>query len=94
MIFAISCIDKADSTDVRMSNRDDHLAYLRAHDDQIIAAGPYLSDDGNVMRGSLLLMEFPDRHAAETFAAGDPFAKAGLFERVTIRPWRKSLPAE
>ena len=31
------------------------------------------------MQGSLLLMEFADRAAAETFAQGDPYAKAGLF---------------
>jgi uncharacterized protein YciI len=38
-------------------------------------------------------MEFPDRAAAEAFAAGDPYRKAGLFESVIIRRWKKVLPS-
>jgi uncharacterized protein YciI len=94
MLFAISCIDKPGSGDIRAANRDAHLAYLRQHADQIMAAGPYLSDSGDAMTGSLLLMEFPDRSSAEAFATNDPYAKAELFDRVTIRPWRKVLPKE
>jgi hypothetical protein len=52
------------------------------------------SDDGNSMTGSLLIMDFPDRAAVEAFAAGDPYAAAGLFESVVIRRWKKVLPAE
>ena len=37
-------------------------------------------------------MAFPDRKAAEAFSAGDPYRKAGLFQTVTITPWRKTLP--
>ena len=44
------------------------------------------------MTGSVLIVEFDDSAAAERFAADDPYAKAGLFETVTIRPWRKVLP--
>ena len=35
-----------------------------------------------------------NRAAAEAFVADDPYAKAGLFESVTIRPWRKVYPAD
>jgi uncharacterized protein YciI len=38
--------------------------------------------------GSLLVVDVADRRAAETFAAGDPYAQAGLFESVVIRPFR------
>ena len=41
--------------------------------------------------GSLLIIDFPDRVAAESCAAGDPYAKAGLFESVEIRPWKKVI---
>ena len=40
----------------------------------------------------LLILDLPDRAAADAFAAGDPYAKAGLFESVTIHPWRKVFP--
>jgi uncharacterized protein YciI len=38
--------------------------------------------------GSLLVVEAADRAAAEAFAAADPYAKAGLFESVVVRPFR------
>lgn len=44
------------------------------------------------MVGSLLILDFADKAEAENFAANDPYAKAGLFERVDIRPWRKVYP--
>ena len=92
MLFAIVCHDKPDSLNVRMDNRPDHVAYLKSYNDRIAIAGPMLSDDGESPLGSLLIMEFDDLAAARAFAAGDPFAKAGLFESVTIRPYRKTFP--
>ncbi len=94
MLFAISCIDKPNSGDVRAANRDAHNAYLKDHGDQIMAAGPYVNESGEGMIGSLLIMEFPDRTSAEVFAANDPYKKADLFDQVTIRHWKKLLPAE
>jgi uncharacterized protein YciI len=44
------------------------------------------------MTGSILIVEFDDSAGAERFTTDDPYAKAGLFETVTIRPWRKVLP--
>lgn len=92
MLFAITCIDKPNSLDLRMANRPTHLEYLNSHLAQIIIAGPLLDDAGEKPVGSLLVMEFTDKDAAESFAAGDPYAKAGLFQSVSIRPYRKVLP--
>ena len=94
MHFAIYCKDKPDHLDVRMAARPDHGAYLDQHADKIVAAGPMLSDDGDGMVGSVLLMEFADRAEAEAWAGNDPYAKAGLFESVEITPWRKVRPAD
>ena len=41
------------------------------------------------MTGSLLIMDFPDRAGAEAFAADDPYNKAGLFQSVEIKAWKK-----
>jgi uncharacterized protein YciI len=46
------------------------------------------------MNGSVLILDFEDRAQADAFAAGDPYANAGLFESVVIRPWRKVLPKD
>ncbi len=92
MQFMIHCLDKAGGGALRAANRQAHLDYLKSCAGRVIAAGPLLAEDGAAMIGSLLLMEFEDRRAAEAFAAGDPYRKAGLFETVTITPWRKVLP--
>ncbi len=94
MHFVIYCLDKPDHLQVRMDNRPAHVEYLKAHADKIVAAGPMLTDDGEDMTGSTLLMEFNDRAEAEDWAANDPYAKAGLFASVDIRAWKKVFPAD
>ncbi|MGE5539688.1 MAG: YciI family protein [Gemmatimonas sp.] len=89
MLFAIIAEDKPGSKDVRLANRPTHLEYLKTFGSRIVAAGPLLAADGETMTGSLLIVEAADRAAAESFAANDPYAKAGLFAKTTIAPWRK-----
>lgn len=94
MHFIFYCKDKPGHEQTRIANRMAHLDYLEAHKAQLFCAGPLLSDDADSthMIGSLLVLDLPDRPAADAFAAGDPYAKAGLFESVVIHPWRKVLP--
>ena len=87
MLFAIVCIDKPASLELRLATRATHLAYLTTYKDKVVQAGPLLDTDGRSC-GSLLLVEVADRAAAEGFAEGDPYAKAGLFESTLIRPFR------
>ncbi|MFQ5958223.1 MAG: YciI family protein [Alphaproteobacteria bacterium] len=88
MLFAISCIDKPDHGAVRLENRPAHIAYLESKAGTVRFAGPYTSEDGAAMTGSLLVIEADDLAAARAFAAADPYARAGLFESVDVRPWR------
>ena len=90
-LFALICHDKPNSLDLRMRTREAHLAYGPTTGVKIVLGGPLLSDDGQTMIGSLLLIEVEDLAAAKKFSAGDPYVKAGLFERVEIRPWRKVI---
>ena len=92
MHFVLTCVDKPDHGQVRTDNRPAHLDYLKANEARMFAAGPLLSDDGERTLGSLIIMEFDGLGEAQAFADGDPYAKAGLFESVTIRAWRKVLP--
>jgi len=87
MLFALICTDKPDSLAVRLANRPDHVAYLESLSDTLVFAGPFVMDDGATMNGSLIVVEAASLDAARSIAAGDPFAKAGLFESVEIRPW-------
>ncbi len=88
MLFAVSCTDKANSLDLRLENRPDHIEFLKANSGAIKVAGPYIEEDGEGMTGSLLIVEAADLAAAKALAAGDPYAKAGLFASVDIRPWK------
>ncbi|WP_114394711.1 YciI family protein [Oleisolibacter albus] len=92
MAFVLECLDKPGALDIRLANRPAHLAYLEARLDTLIVAGPLLADDGKTPVGSLLILDLETRAEAEAFAAADPYAQAGLFERVSIRAYRKVFP--
>lgn len=87
-LFALICIDKPNAANVRAETRAKHLAYIDAHKAQVKIAGPFTSEDGASMLGSLIIVEAADMAAARTFAANDPYALAGLFQSVEIKPWR------
>ncbi len=93
MHFVIACIDKPGQPELRQGNRPDHLAYLESHAERIVAAGPTLGDD-EAPNGSVLVMEFDDLADAKAFADADPYAKAGVFESVTVKPWKMVYPKE
>lgn len=86
MLFALICTDKPGALDVRMANRPDHLAFLNGLGDALKAGGPFVDAAGSP-NGSLVVIEAQDEAAARAVAARDPYAKAGLFQSVEIRPW-------
>jgi uncharacterized protein len=89
--FVLHCLDHPGTLDVRLAHRPAHLDYARSLGAQLKLAGPLLDDAGSPI-GSLLIIDVSDRAAAEAFAAHDPYAKAGLFRSVDIRPFRHVLP--
>lgn len=92
MLFFVHCIDKPNHQDVRLANRAAHLDYLKANLDKVVIGGPTLTEDGQGMTGTVFIIDLPDRAAAEAHFANDPYARAGLFEAVIIRPFRKVAP--
>ncbi len=93
MQFALYCLDKPNSLELRMATRERHLAYIKNPSLTILLAGPLLTEDGKTMRGSFFIVDAPDAAAVERFAAGDPYRAAGLFERVDIHGFRQAIPA-
>ncbi|MFN4099647.1 MAG: YciI family protein [Pararhodobacter sp.] len=87
-LFALICTDKADHEPLRKANREAHLAYLNATGATLMA-GPFLDND--TMTGSLVIIDVADKAAAEAWAAGDPYALAGLFAKVRIEEWKKVI---
>ncbi|HUF88312.1 MAG TPA: YciI family protein [Thermohalobaculum sp.] len=88
MLYAIICLDKPGSGEIRKANREAHLAHIRNAGQAIVEAGPFL-DGAGAMCGSLVIYEGREKAEAEAWAATDPYGKAGLFERVEIRAWKK-----
>ena len=88
MIFVILCRDKPDHLQMRMDTRPEHVAYLdRLNADGTLKfAGPFLGKDGKP-DGSMVAVEAGSEEAARAIADADPYALAGLFESVEIRPW-------
>ncbi len=88
MLFALWCTDKADHLQVRMDTRKVHLEWLDGLNAEgaLKMAGPYLDDDGKPM-GSLVIIDAASMDDAKAIADSDPYARAGLFDNVIIRPF-------
>ena len=88
MLFAFICNDKPGHIQVRIGNRPIHVEWLNDLNAKggLAFAGPFLDADGKPT-GSLVVVEAADADAAKNLAAQDPYAKAGLFATVDIRPW-------
>ncbi len=65
-----------------------HRAFLEEQDEAgpvcVVMSGPLQTDDGEIMTGSLLLLEAPDRDAIERFVAQDPFTREKVWGEISI----------
>ncbi|MCY6383301.1 YciI family protein [Hoeflea prorocentri] len=88
MLYALICNDKHGGLDLRLKVRPDHVNYLNGLNDNGILkmAGPFLDGNGDAC-GSLVIIEADDADAAQEIADADPYATAGLFASVDIRPY-------
>lgn len=99
MWYAIISEDVEDSLSRRASARDAHLARLRAlaADGRVLIAGPHpavdMEDPGEAgFTGSLVVLDFPSLEAAKTWADADPYIEAGVYAKVTVKPFKPVLP--
>lgn len=100
MPYAIVGEDAEGSMPARMAARPAHLERLRALQDEgrLLLAGPFPAvdspDPGSAgFSGSLVVAEFHSLKAAQAWADADPYVAAGVYARVTVRPFKKVLPA-
>lgn len=91
MHFAIQCALATNVNDQRLALRSTHLKYLEANKDRIFCGGPMIDRSGQPEM-MLIILNAPDLSSAEAFIQAEPYNQAGVFERVTIREWRKVLP--
>ena len=91
MLFIAYCVDKEDHLEVRLSNRPAHLEFLSAKGDALKLAGPTTGADGETPNGSLIIFEDSSLETAKSWIAGDPYAAAGLFSSVEVKPWKHAI---
>lgn len=99
MWYVIEGTDVPGSLPQRLAARPAHLARLTALRDEgrLLLAGPFpaidAADPGDAgFTGSLIVAEFTDLAAAQTWADADPYLDAGVYARVSVRPFKKVLP--
>ena len=100
MLYAIIGEDRPGSLDQRLAARPAHLERLQAlqAEGRMILAGPCPAidspDPGPAgFSGSIIVAEFASLEAAKAWANADPYVAAGVYEKVTIKPFKKVLPA-
>lgn len=99
MWYAIISEDVADSLERRKGAREAHLQRLRdlVRDGRVLAAGPHPAVDSDEpgtagFTGSLVIVDFPSIAEARAWAESDPYADAGVYARVTVKPFKKVFP--
>ena len=90
MQFAAICIDKENSENLRLENRGDHIAHLKKVKDNMLLAGPFLTETGR-MCGSLLVFNGMKLEEIKTWLEEDPYSKAGLFQSVEVKPFKQVI---
>ncbi len=99
MLYAIISEDVADSLDKRLAVRPAHIKRLQDLQDagRLILAGPHPSIDSDNpeaagFTGSLVVAEFEYLAAAQQWADVDPYIDAGVYAKVTVKPFKKVFP--
>jgi uncharacterized protein YciI len=99
MWYAIMAEDSPNSLEKRLQARPQHLARLELlqNTGRLLLAGPFPAIDSNDpgtngYSGSLIVAEFNSLADAEEWASNDPFTVCGVYQRVMVKPFRKTLP--
>ncbi|HEX4857956.1 MAG TPA: YciI family protein [Usitatibacteraceae bacterium] len=99
MFYAIIASDAPGSLERRLAARPAHVARLHALRDEgrLLLAGPHPAIDAEDpgpagFTGSLIVAEFANREAAIAWASEDPYAAAGVYAHVEVKPFRRVLP--
>ena len=99
MHYTIIGTDTEASLEKRLAAREAHVARLRQlqQEGRLLIAGPFPAvdspDPGPAgFTGSLIVAEFDSLQDAQTWAEADPYVAAGVYQTVSVKPFRKVLP--
>ena len=83
MQFLVKAYDGENMLDKRMEVRPRHLEGMKQLGKQIICAGGLLDEAGR-MKGSALVLEFPDRTALDEYLKNEPYVVEGVWQRIEV----------
>ena len=83
MQFLIKAYDGPNMLEKRMEVRPRHLEGMKALGKQIICAGGLLDEAGR-MKGSALVMDFPDRAVLDAYLNSEPYVAEGVWEKIEV----------
>lgn len=86
-MIAVWAEDAAGADVGRASALAGHLAHVERVMASIWVAGPLLDAAGQTV-GSLLVFDVADEAAARAIMEADPYFKAGVWGRITYRPYK------
>jgi uncharacterized protein YciI len=99
MLYAVISEDVENSLEKRLLVRVAHVERLNKLKDagRLILAGPHPAIDSedpgtNGFTGSLIVAEFDSLESARAWADSDPYIGAGVYSKVTVKPFKKVLP--
>jgi len=91
--------DSDNSLEKRLTVREQHLTRLKTlqNEGRLLLAGPFpaidAEDPGSAgFTGSLIVAEFNDLEEAQDWANNDPYSTEGVFNKVTVKPYKKVFP--
>ena len=100
MLYCIVGEDVPDSLEKRLAARPAHLARLTELQNagRLVVCGPFPAIDSNDpgpagFSGSLIVAEFASLADAKSWADADPYLAAGVYANVSVKPFKKVLPA-
>ena len=83
MQFMIKAFDGENMLEKRMEVRPRHLEGMKKLGKQIICAGGLLDETGR-MKGSALVLEFPDRTALDEYLKNEPYVVEGVWQKIEV----------
>jgi hypothetical protein len=94
-LFAMIAHDRPHSAAARDAHRAAHVAHVESLDREgrILLAGPIKNDAGDKSIGAIIVFEAPDLPSARDLVNCDPYVKGGVFQTVTVAPFKKAYPA-
>ena len=98
MWYAFIGRDRPNSLEKRRQARDAHITRLTAlqNEGRLLLAGPFpatdCEDPGDAgFSGSLIIAEFNSLQDAQVWADAEPYLAAGVYDGVTVKPFKRVL---